>query len=95
MVRYEDLQRDPIGEVEKILDFLNFPYIHEDVVTKLSQDYTVFKRLHPEQDDDDFRYFTAEQKQYIKDCLLDMIELSEKCGKSHLFQFEDYLKSLE
>ena len=93
VVRYEDLQRDAVGEVEKILDFLNFPYTHDDIIAKLGLDYTDFKRQHRQQDD--FQYFTAEQKKDIEVYLSDMIDMAERKGKSHLFHFEEYLDVLE
>ncbi len=42
--RYEALQADIFGEVERILKFLNLTFQMDDVKTKLKEDFTSFKR---------------------------------------------------
>ena len=91
VVSYEDLKRDTVGEVEKILDFLRFPYSHNDLVERLRQDYTVFQRPHT---NDDFQHFSPEQKENLRTTLLTVMARAKACGKSDLFHFDEYLDSL-
>ena len=91
VVSYEDLQRDTVGEVEKILDFLEFPYSHDELVERLREDYTTFQRPHT---NDDFQHFSPEQKANIRTTLLTVMATAKATGKSDLFEFDDYLESL-
>ena len=93
VVSYENLQRDAVGEVEKILDFLKFSYTHDDLVERLKQDYSDFQRPHSH--DTDFQHFSPEQKDYIRNTLMDMIELAKKAGKMDLFHFDEYIDALD
>ena len=92
VVSYEDLQRDAVGEVEKILDFLKFSYTHDDLVERLKQDYSAFQRPHSH--DTDFQHFSPEQKQYLEAALLNVVAVAERTGKSDLFHFKEYIKLL-
>ena len=91
VVSYEDIKRDTIGEVEKILDFLKFPYSHSELVERLREDYTVFQRPHT---NDDFQHFSPEQKENLRTTLLTVMARANSCGKSDLFHFDEYLDSL-
>ena len=93
VVSYENLQRDAVGEVEKILDFLKFSYTHDDLVERLKQDYSDFQRPHSH--DTDFQHFSPEQKDYVRNTLMDMIELAKKAGKMDLFHFDEYIDALD
>ena len=44
LCRYEDLKTDLVASVERMLDFLKFPYHHSQIIEKLKDDYTQFKR---------------------------------------------------
>ena len=92
VVSYEDLKRDTVSEVEKILDFLKFSYTHDDLVERLKQAYSDFQRPHTHTTD--FQHFSPEQKQYLEATLLDVMAVAEKTGKSDLFHFKEYLESL-
>ena len=46
LTRYEDVHTNALHEVKRMLEFLNFPYHHEDLEKKLSADFTTFKRSH-------------------------------------------------
>ena len=91
VVSYEDLKRDTVKEVEKILDFLQFPYTHEEVVERLRVDYTDFQRVHIH---DDFQHFSPEQKEKLQTTLQTAIDNAKACGKADLFLFNEYLDSL-
>ena len=91
VVNYEDLKKDYIREVEKILDFLQFPYSHEEVVERLREDYTDLQRQHTHKD---FRHFSPEQKENLQTTLLTMMATAKASGKADLFLFKEYLDSL-
>ena len=91
VVNYEDLKKDYIREVEKILDFLQFPYSHEEVVERLREDYTDLQRQHTHED---FQHFSPEQKEYLRTTLLTMMATANASGKADLFLFNEYLDSL-
>ena len=91
VVRYEDLQNDRVREVERILDFLHFSYNHDDVVSALEEDYSVFQRSH---EHDDFQHYSAKQKLILKATLQDLIKLATMRGKADLLQLNEYLESI-
>ena len=91
VVRYEDLRNDKVREVERILDFLHFSYNHDDVVSALEEDYSVFQRSHER---DHFRHYSAEQKEMLRSALVDLIKLSSVREKANLLHLNEYLESL-
>ena len=91
VVSYEDLKRDTVREVEKILDFLHFPYTHEEVVERLSVDYTDFQRPHVQIN---FQHLSSEQIKKLQTTLQTAITNAKACGKADLFLFNEYLDSL-
>ena len=91
VVNYEDLKRNTVREVEKILDFLQFPYTHEEVVERLRVDYTDFQRVHTH---DDFQHFSPEQKEKLRTTLQTVMTKAKACEKANLFLFNEYLSSL-
>ena len=91
VVSYEDLKRDTVREVEKILDFLQFPYTHEEVVERLRVDYTDFQRPHMQIN---FQYFSSEQNKKLQTTLQTAMTNAMACGKADLFLFNEYLDSL-
>ena len=92
VVSYEDLRNDIVREVEKILEFLQFPYTHYDLVQKLRVDFNTFKRSH--RSDDEFQHFSPEQEEQLKQALNTVINSARMSGMEHLFRFNDYLESL-
>ena len=93
VVRYEDLLKDHVGEVEKILNFLHFSYTHEDMVAKLNEEYTELKALHIHLADV-YSYFSVEQKEILKSTLFEVMNLADFKGKSYLFHFKEYLEEI-
>ena len=91
VVAYEDLKNNTVREVEKILDFLQFRYTHQDLVQKLRVDFTNFQRAHV---DDGFQHFSPEQKEQLNQTLHTVIHTARESGKEPLFHFNDYLESL-
>ena len=91
VVRYEDLQNDRVREVERILDFLHFSYNHDDVVSALEEDYSVFQRSH---EHDHIRHYSTEQKEMLRSTLVDLIKLASIREKAYLLHLNEYLESL-
>ena len=92
VVRYEDLQRDTVGEVEKILDFLRFPYTHMEVVRKLNDNYTDFKRSH---NHTNFQHFSDHQKNKLRVTLTETWELAKTKDKAELLRLDEYIAALD
>ena len=91
IVRYEDLQKDTVGAVEKILDFLNFTYTHEDIVEKLKDDFTDFKRPH---NDTAFKHFSKKQKAQLRSTLTELWGMAKDRGKGDSLRFDEYIDAL-
>lgn len=65
VVYYEDLKRNTLTEIIRIMDFLELDYpSSEEIGMKLSKDFTEFKRPHTRNENNE--YYTPEQKHYIK-----------------------------
>ena len=92
VVRYEDLQKDTVGEVERILDFLKFRYTHEDVVERLKEGYREFQRSH---NHTDFQHFSETQRGNLRRTLMETWDLAKRSGKSELLRLDDYIAALD
>ena len=91
VVNYENLKRDTVGEVEKILDFLQFPYSHDELTERLRENYTEFQRVHTHKS---FQHYSPEQKEMLNSKLSSVLAFAKAAGKADLFLFHDYLESL-
>ena len=91
VVSYEDLQNDTVREVEKILDFLHFPYSHEDLIQRLRVDFNTFQRPHM---NDGFQHFSPEQKERLRLTITQLMGAAKTAGKADLFLFSKYLADL-
>jgi hypothetical protein len=91
VVSYEALKSDTVGEVEKILDFLHYPYSHGDLVERLKEDFTTFRRSHSQ---DEFQHFSPEQKELLRTTILELKTMAEIFGKADQFIFSEYLEAL-
>ena len=91
VVSYEDLQNDTVREVEKILDFLHFPYSHEDLIQRLRVNFTTFRRPHM---NDGFQHFSPEQKERLRLNITQLMAATKTAGKADLFLFSRYLADL-
>ena len=89
ILRYEDLKKDTIGELKKVLDFLSVSY-NLDFLTK-SSGYTEFYRPHK---NTDFKHYSKEQKELLRDTLTKAVELTAEHNKSQLLRLEEYLHSI-
>ena len=92
VVNYEDLQRNTVVEVAKILDFLQFPYRNDTLAERLRDDYTEFKRRR--HTNSDFQHFSPEQKEKLRSTLSSVLATAKAAGKADLFLFDEYLESL-
>jgi hypothetical protein len=88
VVRYEDLKRDRVKEVSRMLDFLHFPYSHETLSQQLLEDYGSFHRSqHAE-----FEAFTASQEEYVDKCVRDLLHRLSAEDNGVTYGIEEYLR---
>lgn len=88
VVRYEDLKRDRVKEVSRMLDFLHFPYSHETLSQQLLEDYGSFHRSqHAE-----FEAFTASQEEYVDKCVRDLMHRLSAEDNGVTYGIEEYLR---
>ncbi|KAL5505312.1 hypothetical protein EMCRGX_G006725 [Ephydatia muelleri] len=80
VVRYEDLQTNPVPKIHEILDFLHFPHTHEVLGQLLAQDFTSFQRQHHPS----FEHFTEEQRGMVGEAVRGVvIHLKRTVGASY------------
>ena len=65
VVLYEQLQAHPLREVERILDFLHYPYSPEAVRSAVDEGFTSFYRNHT----DPFPHFTPQQISLVNNAI--------------------------
>ena len=87
VVRYEDIKEDRIGQVERMLKFLEYPFDKTELEVKLHREFEAFKRPHKEE----FEHYTPEQKKYVNTILLDTIKILTQHNMEQFFKLEDYL----
>ena len=89
VVRYEDFQRDRVGEVSRVLDFLHFPYSRETLSQRLEEDFTTFHRSrHTE-----FEAFTQSQEQFIDHSLRQILDSLSARNNGETYGIEEYLRT--
>ena len=88
VVKYEDLKRNIISEVMKMLDFLEFPYSLTAVSKKLKKKYIEFHRAHSKTE---FEHFTPEQKAFVTTMLRNTLRSLDSHGLTHVCDIRDYL----
>ena len=91
ILRYEDLKKNTLKEIQKTLDFLSVSYDIETVEENLREDYSEFHRPHATAD---FEHYSWEQKQELRSALLEVIEAAQRAGKSHLLRLNEYLSTI-
>lgn len=92
VLRYEDLQKDTLGEVRKVLDFLNVSYNPNVLAARLMEDYSEFHRQHGKER---FEPYSLEQKQMLRSVISETIELAERKRKAQLLHLNEYLFSIQ
>ncbi|XP_064407357.1 WSCD family member CG9164-like [Halichondria panicea] len=88
LVRYEDLKVDLVSNVEKMLDFLSFPYDHQELENHLTKDFTKFKRKHNGVTVD---HFTAEQKNFVRSIIKQTLSYLREYNHGDTLNIEEYL----
>ena len=87
-VRYEDLKKDTVKEMKKVVDFLGFSYISEsDIKERLGAGYNAFYRNHK----DSFSHYTQEQKEFVHQQVESTINKLREHGKDNIFAINEYL----
>ena len=93
VVRYEDLQQDTVGEVERMLNFLNVSYNKLDMESKLKEDFGTFHRKHDPSSENE--HYTPEQREVVRRALAKAITMAKAHNKSSLLRLDDYLTSVQ
>lgn len=88
VVRYEDIKQDKVGQVEKMLEFLNFEYAHNDISDKIQEDFTLFRRGHYQ---DQFEHYTDKQKRLINYNILKAVKELNGYDVNNSFRLEEYV----
>ena len=87
-VRYEDLKKDTVREMKRVMDFLGFSRISEsDIRERLGDGYNNFYRNHK----DNFTHYTEEQKLFIRQQVENTINTLREHGKENIFPIDEYL----
>ena len=88
VVRYEDLKKDYLTEVMRMLDFLNQSYSRAELKVKLKGGFVDFWRNHTAQ----YEHYTKEQETRINTLILQTLDILKGHRLDHLYQLRDYLK---
>ncbi|XP_064388155.1 WSCD family member AAEL009094-like isoform X2 [Halichondria panicea] len=90
MIRYEDLKVDIVSNVEKMLDFISFPYDHQELENHLTKDFTKFKRKHrngvPTVD-----HFTTAQQDFVRSVIKQTLSYLRDNNHGNTLNIEEYL----
>lgn len=90
VLRYEDLQKDPIIELGTVLNFLNVSYSTEVLRTKVEDGYSEFHRRHK----DNFEHFTSEQEKMIRTVSEKAKDSAERANIGGHLGLDEYLARL-
>ena len=91
VVRYEDLKNDNLAQVERILNFIHFPFAKEVVEKRLQEDYGVFRRSHS--GEDGFEHYTPSQQEMVNLMLFETIGVLKEHKVENLFNLHEYLRT--
>ena len=80
VVLYEQLQSDAVRQVQRVLDFLHFPYSPQVVERALEGGFNSFYRNHT----DTFSHFTTQQMSSINDSIVATANRLRSYGLTHL-----------
>ena len=87
-VMYEDLKTNTVAEVLRMLNFLQFPYLREEVEQRLQGGFTNFYRNHT----DSFDHFTSEQKLFVNGIISDVAQKLQNIKHSALaIKLQEYM----
>ena len=85
VVRFEDLKTDLIGQVKRMLDFLKFPYMEDELRSRLAEGFNKFRRAHGAEN---FEHFTPNQQKLIQSVVVNTIKMLQK--HKHGLVISDY-----
>ena len=89
VLRYEDLKRDSLIQVFRMLDFLNVHYDRTEIERRLQDDFSAVRRNHT----CDFEHYTEEQKVYVRNMLSSTITELQSMGVDYEeLHLEEYLQ---
>ncbi len=89
VVRYEDIKANTVATVMRILNFLKFPSTEEEVRSRLARDFSLFQRkTHPT-----IEHFSIAQRNYIRRCLEETLDLLKEKNHGDTLGVEGYLNS--
>lgn len=91
VVRYEDLKNDNLAQVERILNFIHFPFAKEVIEKRLQEDYGVFRRSHS--GEDGFEHYTPSQQEMVNLMLFETIGVLKEHKVENLFNLHEYLRT--
>lgn len=88
VVKYEDLKRNTVHQVKRILTFLKIPYTDQDLEGRLARGFDSFHRSHKP----NFEHYTPLQRQRVLRAINDTIELLNRSKQSHLLDLHEYVQ---
>ena len=88
VVKYEDLKRDALFQVKRILTFLKMPFAEEVVERRLTEGFNSFHRNHKAK----FDHYTPFQRQHVLRAINSTIHLLNVSGHAQLLDLHEYLE---
>ena len=91
VVRYEDLKRDLVGEVQRMLDFLDITIERDELVQRLQQNsFSKYHRNHTRSSQ--FNPYTPSQIKYWNSVIADMENSLQSNGITYFIPLRSYLR---
>lgn len=79
ILRYEDLKKDSLTQIVRVLDFLNQDYKKTELATKLQDRFKEVQRNHTCQ----FEHYTDNQKAYVRSMIASTMDKLQSMGINH------------
>lgn len=89
VVKYEDMKTNTSMELQRMLDFLQFPYSETQLQSLVSKGYNTFKRNHSL--DGDFERFTPAQRLFVNSLVRTTNTKLEEHGLADKYNLTSYL----
>ena len=91
VVRYEDLKRDSVREVQRMLDFLDVKIERDDLVNRLQQNsFSKYRRNHTRSSQ--FNPYTPSQIRYWNSVISDTEKSLQTNGITNFIPLRSYLR---
>ena len=71
VVRFEDLKTDVICQVKRMLNFLKFPHMEDELRSRLAVGFNKFRRAHGAEN---FAHFTPNQHNLIQSVVIKLLQ---------------------